>query len=50
MGFAVGHANEHEAATTNVSGGRMDYRQCKARSHGRINGIASGLQDFDTHS
>jgi hypothetical protein len=50
MGFAIGHANEHEAATTNVSGRRMDYRLREARSHSRINGIASGLQDFDTHS
>ena len=48
MGFAVGHANQHEPAATDISGRRMNYRQREARSDGRVDGIASGLQDFDT--
>jgi hypothetical protein len=49
MRFAVRHANEHETATANISGRRMDDGQSKAGGHGRVNGISSDLQDFYTH-
>jgi hypothetical protein len=49
MRFAVGHADQHEPATPDIAGGRMNHRQRKPRGDRCVDGIASGLQDFHTN-
>ena len=48
MGFAVRHADQHEAAAADIAGRRMHDRQRESRGNGGVDGIASGLHDFDT--
>ena len=43
-GGSVGHADRHEAAAAQVTRGRIDHGQRIAHRHGRIDGIAAGLQ------
>jgi hypothetical protein len=47
MRFAIGHADQHEPAAPNISRGRVNDRQRESRGDGRIDGIASGLQDVN---
>ena len=42
-GGAVGHADEHESAATEIARLRMNDGERKACSHGRVHGIAARL-------
>lgn len=47
MCLTIGHADEHEPATANISRRRMHHRQGKAGGHRRIHGIAAFAHDLD---
>ena len=49
MGFAIGHADQHEPAAANVARGRMNHRQRESHSDSGVDGIASSLQNFHTN-
>ena len=46
-GAAVGHADEHETAAADVSGGRMRDSQREADGHSGVHGVAAGFQHSD---
>jgi hypothetical protein len=48
MRLIVGHPDEHESATANISCRRMHHRQRKSHSHRGIHGIATGLHYLDS--
>ena len=47
VGLARLHADEHEAATAEVSGLREDDGQRESYGHRRVHRIAAGFEDFD---
>src|SRR5260370_30324300 len=46
--FAVGQANQHEAATPDVARGRFDHSKRESHSHSRIHRVTAALKDFDS--
>ena len=48
MRFAVGQAQQHESAATDVPRSRMHYSQGKTCGHGRIHGIPALLHHRHT--
>jgi hypothetical protein len=42
--FTVGHAQHHEAATTEISGVRVNHSQRKAGSYRRVDCVSARLQ------
>ena len=48
MRLAVGHADEHEPAATQISCRRMDHGQSESRGYGGVDRIATGLHDLDS--
>jgi hypothetical protein len=46
LNLAVSHADNHEAATPNVSGLRVNHREGKADRDGGINGITPLQHDL----
>ena len=46
--LAIGHADQHEAAATDISGRRMHHGQRESGGHRGVDGIAAGLHDLDT--
>src|SRR5216684_7384267 len=47
-GFAVGQANQHEAAAADVARGRLDHSKRESHSHRRIHRVTAALKDFDS--
>src|SRR5208283_1933606 len=45
-GFAAGETHEHEAATTDVSGGGFDDGESEGGGDGGVNGVATAFEDF----
>ncbi len=49
VGLAVGHADEHESAAANISGGGMNHGEGESGSDGGVDGVTSGLQDVGSY-
>jgi len=45
--LAVGHADQHESAATNISGRRVHHGQREPGGHRRIDCVAACLHDVD---
>ena len=45
VSLAIRHADKHESAAADISGGGMHHREGESGSDGGVDGVASGLQD-----